>query len=129
MLPVELARSGVKNTGEESQVELTLRVAPDLFWFKGHFSDQPLLPGIAQLDWVMHYAVMLLATGWRFSSVESIKFQQPILPENTLRLMLTWNAGKQWLTFSYHILVEDAERTASSGKIKLTPATEHRLCQ
>lgn len=29
---------------------------PSLFWFRGHFAVQPLLPGVAQIDWVMHYA-------------------------------------------------------------------------
>ncbi|MCV9878890.1 3-hydroxyacyl-ACP dehydratase FabZ family protein [Brenneria izbisi] len=124
MLPVELARLCVKKTSEESQVELMLRVNPNLFWFKGHFSEQPLLPGVAQLDWVMRYAAELLVPGWQFSSIENIKFQQPILPGKTLRLVLMWRADKQWLTFSYHIQEGNAERTASSGKIKLEPATE-----
>ncbi|KHN54406.1 3-hydroxyacyl-ACP dehydratase FabZ family protein [Pectobacterium fontis] len=129
MLPVELVRHDVKEADETSQVELMLQVDPDLFWFNGHFTGQPLLPGVAQLDWVMHYATTVLVPGWTFSSIENIKFQQPILPGKTLRLVLTWHAGKQWLTFSYTTLDGEIERTASSGKIKLTPMTEERSCQ
>ncbi|RLM22458.1 hydroxymyristoyl-ACP dehydratase [Brenneria alni] len=114
MLPVELFRQST-----QQQAELTLLATEDLFWFKGHFPAQPLLPGVAQLDWVLHYGVELLAPGWQFSAVENVKFQQPILPGKTLRLVLAWNAEKQWLTFSYHILDHEAERIASSGKIKL----------
>ncbi|MBJ7222265.1 MULTISPECIES: 3-hydroxyacyl-ACP dehydratase FabZ family protein [unclassified Brenneria] len=114
MLPVELSRQCA-----EQRAELTLRATEDLFWFKGHFPGQPLLPGVAQLDWALRYAAELLAPGWRFSSVENIKFQQPILPGKILRLVLVWHADKQWLTFSYHILDDEAERIASSGKIKL----------
>ncbi|KGA31822.1 ApeI family dehydratase [Pectobacterium brasiliense] len=129
MLPVELARHDVKKTDETSQVELMLQAEPELFWFKGHFTGQPLLPGVAQLDWVMHYATTVLAQGWTFLSIENIKYQQPILPGKTLRLVLTWNAGKQQLTFSYTILDGETERTASSGKIKLTPMREASSCQ
>ncbi|MCL6408465.1 hydroxymyristoyl-ACP dehydratase, partial [Dickeya dadantii] len=67
--------------------------------------------------------------GWTFLSIENIKFQQPILPGKTLRLVLIWHAGKQSLTFSYSILEGDTERTASSGKIKLTPIMEDNPCQ
>ncbi|QDX99184.1 hydroxymyristoyl-ACP dehydratase [Pectobacterium carotovorum subsp. carotovorum] len=129
MLPVELVRHDVKKTDETSQVELMLQIDPELFWFKGHFTGQPLLPGVAQLDWVMHYATTVLAQGWMFLSIENIKFQQPILPGKTLRLVLTWHPGKQQLTFSYTILEGETERTASSGKIKLTPMMEDRPCQ
>ncbi|MBA5602416.1 hydroxymyristoyl-ACP dehydratase [Pectobacterium aroidearum] len=129
MLPVELARHDAKKTDETSQVELMLQVDPELFWFKGHFTGQPLLPGVAQLDWVMYYATTVLAQGWTFLSIENIKFQQPILPGKTLRLVLTWHTGKQQLTFSYTILGGETDRTASSGKIKLTPMMEASPCQ
>ena len=39
MLPVELACQQ-----HEAQAELLLRVDADLFWFRGHFPQQPLLP-------------------------------------------------------------------------------------
>ncbi|MDX5630523.1 MULTISPECIES: hydroxymyristoyl-ACP dehydratase [unclassified Brenneria] len=114
MLPVELSRRIAL-----PRAELTLLAAADLLWFKGHFHGLPLLPGVAQLDWALHYGVELLAPGWRFSAVENIKFQQPILPGYALRLALAWHAGKQCLAFSYHILGDETERAASSGKIKL----------
>ncbi|XBS70898.1 hydroxymyristoyl-ACP dehydratase [Acerihabitans sp. KWT182] len=114
MLPVELARHV-----HERQAEFCLRVDGDLFWFQGHFPDVPLLPGVAQLDWVLRYADETVAPGWRFSAVESIKFQRPIPPGGTLRLRLAWLEDKHLLTFSYRILRQDAEELASSGKIAL----------
>jgi len=114
MLPVELSRHA-----DGGQAELCLLVEGDLFWFQGHFPAYPLLPGMAQLDWVMHYGGELLAPGWQFSAIESIKFQRPILPGSTLRLKLAWQAEKDLLTFSYTILHKDAEQVASSGKICL----------
>ncbi|AIR69988.1 3-hydroxyacyl-ACP dehydratase FabZ family protein [Dickeya fangzhongdai] len=132
MLPVELSRAC-----SPSQAELLLYVDAGLFWFDGHFPRQPLLPGVAQLDWALHYGREILAPGWRFLSVENIKFQHPVLPDKTLRLTLNWLEEKQQLTFSYHIVVngptvvngqiaangQDAPaqtgQAASSGKIRL----------
>lgn len=114
MLPTELARHQVDN-----RAELLLHVDPDLFWFRGHFPDQPLLPGVAQLDWVMHYGILLLAPNHHFAAVENIKFQQPILPGSTLCLRMSWLAEKRQLTFSYARVVGASETVASSGKIGL----------
>ncbi|KAA9001938.1 hydroxymyristoyl-ACP dehydratase [Affinibrenneria salicis] len=114
MLPVELARHLDGN-----QARLLLSVPPDLFWFRGHFPAQPLLPGVAQLDWVMHYGCLLLAAGWRFSRVDNIKFQQPIAPGRTLSLALEWRSDRQQLAFAYSLADGETEKTASSGKISL----------
>ncbi len=114
MLPVELSRYA-----DARRAELCLRVDGDMFWFQGHFPALPLLPGMAQLDWVLLYGGELLAPGWRFSAVENIKFQRPIPPGTTLRLKLAWQAEQHLLTFSYTILHNDAEQVASSGKISL----------
>lgn len=101
------------------QVSIVLHLDPALFWFQGHFSVQPLLPGVAQLDWVMHYAGELLAPGFRFHSIQNVKFQSPLVPGNTLTLALTWQEEKQTLTFSYQRHDGEARHTASSGKIRL----------
>ena len=113
MLPVELA---VQQQGSEA--ELLLRVDADLFWFQGHFPGQPLLPGVAQLDWVIHYGTTLLAPGKQFASVENIKFQQPILPGTTLKLTLAWLPEKG-LSFHFQRVTEAGLSSASSGKIRL----------
>ncbi|SNY71631.1 beta-hydroxyacyl-ACP dehydratase [Enterobacter sp. CC120223-11] len=104
---------------EPQSLSLTLFLDPDLFWFQGHFEVQPLLPGVAQLDWVMHYATTLLAPGFRFHSIQNVKFQAPLLPETTVTLQLTWQTEKQILTFSYARHEGEARHTASSGKIRL----------
>lgn len=114
MLPVELAKQR-----EGNQAQLLLKVEPELFWFRGHFPGQPLLPGVAQLEWVMHYGCQLLANGWRFNRVDNIKFQHPIVPGKILRLTLTWQPEKQLLAFTYSLAEGETEKTASSGKINL----------
>lgn len=112
MLPEELSR---EINGDAAQLQL--QVSAGLPWFSGHFPGQPILPGVAQLDWVMHYGTRLLAAGWQFSAVENIKFQQPVQPGETLWLRLEWLAAKGQLTFSYRRATDDS--AVSSGKISL----------
>ena len=67
----------------------------------------------------MSYALTLLAPGWRFHSIQNIKFQSPLLPENRVTLTLNWQEERQILSFSYQRHDGDARHTASSGKIRL----------
>ncbi|NDL65627.1 ApeI family dehydratase [Acerihabitans arboris] len=122
MLPTEISR----RTLAGSQAELLLQLDPALFWFRGHFPAQPILPGVAQVDWALHYFRELLALepqapDARFSGIESVKFQRPVKPGQTLRLHLEWQAPRRLLTFRYTLcnLNLTDEPTVSSGKIKL----------
>ena len=116
-LPTELSinRSGI------DQVRLTLRVDDNLFWFQGHFPDQPILPGVTQVDWAIRYALRVFDLKGSFSGVDKVKFQRPILPGNTLELLLNWDGAKQKLAFQYILRCEDDQPqiVASSGIIKL----------
>lgn len=114
MKPVELQRS----QPEAGKLCLQLAIPATLGWFAGHFPTQPLLPGVAQLDWVMAYGEEL-APGMRFSSIDNVKFQRPIVPQSELELNLQWDATRSVLSFSYILLAEQGDIPASSGKIKL----------
>lgn len=103
----------------QGQLEIDLDLPSTLYWFQGHFAAQPLLPGVAQLEWAINYATELLAPGFRFHSVQSVKFQAPLLPENKVTLTLNWQEERQVLTFSYQRHDGEARQTASSGKVRL----------
>jgi 3-hydroxymyristoyl/3-hydroxydecanoyl-(acyl carrier protein) dehydratase len=115
MKPHEIAR----HQALPQQAEIVLRLDSALFWFNGHFAVQPLLPGVTQLDWVMHYATMLLSPDFRFHSIHNVKFQLPLLPENIVTLTLDWQEEQQLVTFRYQRHNGEARHTASSGKIRL----------
>lgn len=108
-----------RHQAQPQHLEIDLYLDPALFWFQGHFAVQPLLPGVAQIDWVMHYAITLLAPAYRFHSIQSVKFQAPLLPGATVTLILDWNPTRQMLTFSYQRHDGERRHTASSGKIRL----------
>ena len=105
----------------DHQAELELYVLPELFWFKGHFPTQPILPGVAQLKWVMHYSKQLFNVELDLESIDVIKFQIPVLPKDTLILHLEWHQALSKLVFSYKIAnnVAGFEQIVSSGKLKL----------
>ncbi|CAM3871239.1 ApeI family dehydratase [Serratia silvae] len=114
MRPHEMARHQT-----QQQAEIVLRLDAASFWFKGHFAVQPLLPGVTQLDWVMHYATSLLVPDFRFHSIQSVKFQQPLLPDNIVTLTLDWQEERQIMVFRYQRHDGETRSTASSGKIRL----------
>ncbi|MCT4704277.1 hydroxymyristoyl-ACP dehydratase [Enterobacteriaceae bacterium H20N1] len=116
MKPIEERRT----QPAENALCLQLRIPADLNWFRGHFPTQPLLPGVAQLDWVMAYGAEL-APGMRFCAIDSVKFQRPVLPESLLELNLRWDAVRGVLNFEYVLVKEESRQPVSSGKIKLCP--------
>ena len=114
MKPHEIER----HQAQRQEMDIVLHLDPTLFWFSGHFAVQPLLPGVAQLEWVMHYAAQL-APGWRFHSIQNVKFQAPLLPESAVTLSLSWHEARQTLSFSFRRHDGEARHSASSGKIRL----------
>lgn len=115
MKPHEIER----HQAQPEKLDVVLYLDPSLFWFQGHFAVQPLLPGVAQLDWVMRYACEWLAPGYRFHNIQNVKFQAPLLPETTVTLALEWHEARQVLSFSFQRHDGEQRHTASSGKIRL----------
>ena len=102
---------------EATKSTLTLQVDAGLTDVKGHFKDFPILPGVTQIDWALAYAVQELAVPSQFKGMEVIKFQEPILPDATVTLALSWDSDKQKLAFNY--TSDGGNCTHSSGKMKL----------
>ncbi|WP_261817671.1 ApeI family dehydratase [Vibrio gallicus] len=114
----------VQSKVDTSHAILQFNVDSDILDFQGHFSQFPLLPGVTQIDWALHYAIKYLNTPPAFKGMEVIKFQEPILPGSTAFLELNWDSEKQKLAFKYTSL--DGERIVvhSSGKMKLGAVSE-----
>ncbi|AKJ40701.1 ApeI family dehydratase [Pragia fontium] len=111
MLPQESARQitdGVSTT-------LYFKLQPELFWFKGHFPEQALLPGVTQIHWVMHYGAELFNLPPIFSALDVVKFQRPLFPSEEITLTLNWDEAKSKLSFQYRC----GDILASSGRISL----------
>ncbi|PKQ04656.1 MAG: hypothetical protein CVT73_13080 [Alphaproteobacteria bacterium HGW-Alphaproteobacteria-12] len=73
---------------EGDKAEFELRLQPELKWFEGHFPDQPILPGVAQL----HIAALLAERVWGIDfpghDMSRVKFRRIMQPEERVSLIL-----------------------------------------
>jgi acyl-coenzyme A synthetase/AMP-(fatty) acid ligase len=75
-------------------------VAPrDLLYFDGHFSGRPILPGVAQLDWVIACGRECFALPAEFRGIHGLKFHRVIPPETPVRLEIAYDRVKSSLNF------------------------------
>lgn len=95
-----------------SRVQLTLLVDAALPQFSGHFPGHPVLPGVAQLDWVLLFGHEWFDIAGEFTGMEALKFQRVVLPPTQLALSLDWQAPNR-LTFRY----QSALGQHSSGRV------------
>lgn len=100
---------------EQARVLLELVVPADLLYFDGHFSVAPVLPGVVQVDWAIHYGRERLALAGAFKGINALKFQQMIRPGHPVLLELLHDQAKGSLNFRYF---SDAGAHAS-GRILL----------
>ena len=96
---------------------LRLRLDPELPWFHGHFPGAPLLPGVTQVHWAMHYGRLLPGVDGAFGGMSQLKFQRPLRPGQECELHLSWLADKGQLLFGYKVAGEHV----SSGRVALCP--------
>lgn len=91
----------VWSEGSGNAAAATLDVGEHLAIFDGHFPGTPIVPGVAQLDWVMALAPQRLPVPARerFLRLDVLKFQGVIRPGSQVRLDLEWLPDKLALAF------------------------------
>ncbi|MEV4781493.1 AMP-binding protein [Burkholderia sp. LMU1-1-1.1] len=103
----------LERTGDRVLLEVT---APsNLYYFDGHFDVAPILPGVVQVDWAIHYGRQYFPLPAIFKGINALKFQQVIQPAQPVRLELLHDAAKGSLQFRY---ASDAGQH-SSGRVVL----------
>lgn len=113
-LPVILAQRT-----EAAHSELELGIEAGNPWFEGHFPGQPILPGVVQIGWAVHFAHTLHGLGPAVASLEQVKFKRPIFPNTRITLQLTPSVDGRKLRYEYR----DADNTYSSGTLNYGIAT------
>ncbi|MDR7088790.1 ApeI family dehydratase [Cellvibrio fibrivorans] len=111
----------------QGHVDAQLLVAPDLAGFAGHFPHFPILPGVVQLDWAVHYAQEFLLLDEPVVRVERLKFTCPISPNTSLQLSLIYDAGRDSVDFRFYRQLDGArELLFSQGRLiySMEPARE-----
>lgn len=95
------------------QILLQVHVLTDLHYFPNHFKGFPILPGVVQLNWAMHYAHEFLPVKGHFQMMENIKFQSVVFPDTRMELRLEWYAERSHIEFSFF----GEGKTYSSGRM------------
>jgi 3-hydroxymyristoyl/3-hydroxydecanoyl-(acyl carrier protein) dehydratase len=97
----------------EDSIVLHLTIPENLYYFQGHFPQAAILPGVTQLDWVMHYlAEYFQIDTSRLESVDALKFQHIVRPNYLIELEIKQLKPNKF-SFRYH----SEHGQHSSGKV------------
>ncbi len=80
---------------------LDLHIPAALEHFTGHFPGMPLLPGVVQVDWASRWGQAFFNIDGAFQSLDHLKFQDMIFPDELIQLSLTWQPETARLSFTY----------------------------
>ncbi|QYK01709.1 ApeI family dehydratase [Shewanella psychrotolerans] len=106
----------IAKTVMDDGVKWQLAITAELPYFKGHFPQQAVLPGVTQLDWATQLGAQEFGYAAEVVNLEVLKFQQLILPGTQVFLKISHNASKHKLTFAYY----DGDQRFGSGRIALS---------
>ena len=81
----------------------------------GHFPDNPIVPGVAQISWVAEAAKKAFALTDLPGNMEAVKFRSPIVPGNIIRLTL--RIDRQ--THKVHFEITHDDRSCCLGRLLL----------
>jgi 3-hydroxymyristoyl/3-hydroxydecanoyl-(acyl carrier protein) dehydratase len=85
-------------------------------WFDGHFPEQAILPGVAQLALVVEILGEALNKTVYASDVSRVRFKQAILPAEPIEVQITPKGNG---TKTYGFRLRNGDSLACSGFLKL----------
>tara|TARA_B110001454_G_scaffold162794_1_gene152327 strand:- start:216 stop:566 length:351 start_codon:yes stop_codon:yes gene_type:complete len=92
---------------------LSLTISSDIYYFLGHFPQAPILPGVVQVHWVLHFIQQYFGEKISdYQSIEALKFQVIIAPEYQVKFTLKKMTNKKY-SFNY----SSSHGTHSSGRV------------
>lgn len=115
----------IETSEDHLSISIQCLIPQDLKWFEGHYPEQPVLPGVVQVNWASELAQALFSTDTthEFKGINSLKFNTMILPNTTLSLNLKNNTATGSISFNYS---NESDRF-SSGKIILETSSDTLL--
>jgi acyl-CoA synthetase (AMP-forming)/AMP-acid ligase II/3-hydroxymyristoyl/3-hydroxydecanoyl-(acyl carrier protein) dehydratase len=95
--------------------EHTLRVPPTLGCLDGHFPGFPVVPGVAQLQWVLDVGARIVRAPLAVERIEALKFKDMLRPGQTFHLSAEVSERGDRLTFR----LWNEQTLFSSGRLVL----------
>jgi 3-hydroxyacyl-[acyl-carrier-protein] dehydratase len=93
------------NCSDEGKISADIKVKPDSPWFSGHFPDNPILPGIAQLAMVFDTIKQGVHIDFKISIVQRVRFKQIVKPGDQLKLTVQ-PTSKSFFSYSFRIMLK-----------------------
>ncbi|MBB3224398.1 AMP-binding protein [Pseudoduganella umbonata] len=91
----------LERDGDGRRVLLEIVAPANLAYFDGHFTQAPILPGVAQVEWAIRFGRDNFALPPAFRAMHALKFQHVIQPDLPVQLELLHDPAKGQLTFAY----------------------------
>lgn len=105
---------------DQQVVEFSLHIPPNTRWFEGHFVDQPIFPGVAQVFWAEYFAREEFSLPECGYQIKSLKFINMLLPNEDVQLHIENMPEKESWKFKFY----NADGIFSSGTVALTSSPE-----
>lgn len=83
----------------ENSVLLKVRIDAESDYFDGHFPDFKLLPAVAQIDLLLHYARKYFGLALSTPSIKRFKFSDKILPDALVLFRITFTPENSRVVF------------------------------
>lgn len=99
----------------DSRAEFITALPDELLYFKGHFPQEPILPGVVQIHWAILWGQRHFGINKKFIGMKQVKFHLPARPGDELNVLLEWDSERSLLSFRYSL----AGKVVSSGRIGL----------
>ena len=103
-------------TVEEYEVKVDFEVPESLVYFEGHFPDFPLVPGVVQVNWVLHFLDELVGVRGDLNKIDVLKFNSMLRPGDRARLEADVDPTEGRVRFEYL----NGEDLISSGRLDMT---------
>jgi len=99
---------------EDKNAEIQLVIDDDLDFFRGHFTDNPILPGVVQLHWAVKACSEIFEYEGQPEKIEKLKFKAIVFPNMTLNLFLQKQKNGK-VTFLYQSMNKSGETVEHSS--------------
>lgn len=101
---------------EVSETTASVTTAGSSPWFSGHFPDNPILPGIAQIKMAVDLITQHGTGNMRLTGLSRIKFRKIVRPEEQLDIRISFNAAESYYMFK----ITSGNADVCSGKMHFT---------
>jgi 3-hydroxymyristoyl/3-hydroxydecanoyl-(acyl carrier protein) dehydratase len=110
-----------RQTTADGAVAVRVTIDIDSPWFDGHFPNDPILPGIAQLYMVADCMAAAGVEGMFPGNISRIKFKKIVRPGELLDILATRSNKKDQYTFR----ITSGDEEVCSGMMRFQRKSDH----